>query len=324
MKKILTVQFIDYLVGTVLMIFFNSIYTTAQSITPAKAFANEVLLTTDNDILFITDQYYTAGENLNYHYQTKKKIPLFHNNDSSKTIVSFEYGIKVFNPKNLETTVTQYMDRPYCGWNYIGANVLNFRNKNSGNLFSVQFGLVGEISGIGNFQKWWHKSLGLYTLQGWDSQIRDEAVINLNYNHTHGFPIGKGIELVSSSGAWIGTGSNKISQELTLRLFQFNPLGESSWMNAAISRNKPPKQECFVYVSFEEDYIFSNIFIEGSLFNNSSPFVTTINPWLLTRKIGIQYSENRVTLGIAFVHLAKETEFVSTHDYATIVISRRF
>jgi len=181
------------------------------------------------------------------------------------------------------------------------------------------------MSGIGQLQEWWHKVLNQYPVQGWDTQISNEVVVNLNYNHTHEFSLAKKIAIVSSTGAWIGTGSNRITQEITLRLFSFNPLAQSAFMNANVSRVKRTKPECFVFASLEGDYVLSNIFIEGSLFrSNPSSYETTINPWLFSRKIGIQYSKNRSTLALSFVHLGKETDFVSTHDYTTLVISRRF
>ncbi len=99
------------------------------------------------------------------------------------------------------------MDRPYCGWNFISADLLNFRKKNAGNFFMLQVGLVGKQSGMGQLQQWLHQKIGLYSIYGWDSQIRNEVVVNTNFIHTHGFQLEKKIELVSSTGAWLGTGS---------------------------------------------------------------------------------------------------------------------
>ncbi|MEJ0055257.1 MAG: lipid A-modifier LpxR family protein [Bacteroidota bacterium] len=130
-----------------------------------------------------------------------------HNNDSSKTVLSFRYGNKVFTPKNIDTNDPKEMDRPYCGWNFISADLLNFRKKNAGNFFMLQVGLVGKQSGMGQLQQWLHQKIGLYSIYGWDSQIRNEVVVNTNFIHTHGFQLEKKIELVSSTGAWLGTGS---------------------------------------------------------------------------------------------------------------------
>ncbi len=291
-----------------------------------RYFTNELSVTVDNDYPYATDQYYSAGQDLFYRFLISSKIPVLHNNDSAKTIFSFHYGNKVFTPKDLETQITQLMDRPYCGWNFISADLLNFRRKNSGNYFMIQVGLVGPQSGMDHLQQWLHETIDLYSIYGWDTQIANEVVVNTNFNHTHGFQLTKTIELVSLTGAWLGTGSNKITEEITLRLFRFNPLGESGFMNANVSREKYSKQkkEFFFFASLQANYVLSNIFIQGSLFNNDSPFTTSINPWLFARKFGIQYSGKRISSTFSIVHLSTETPFVSIQNYASVSAAYRF
>ncbi len=286
----------------------------------------ELATTVDNDYPYMTDQYYTAGQDLYYRFLLNSRIPFLRTNDSSKTIFSLHYGNKVFTPENVDTRDTQYMDRPYCGWNFINIELQHFRKKNSANFFVLQLGVVGSESGMGQLQQWWHEAIKLYSIEGWSSQIRNEVVVNTNFNHTHGFALYKHVELVSSSGFVLGTGSNRLSQELTLRLFQFNSLSESTFMNARLSKGLTRnKSEFFLFASLGGDYVLSNIFIEGSLFNsNPSPFTTSINPWFFTQKIGVQYSNRKISFGLAMIHLSKETKLVGTHDYASASLAYRF
>ena len=295
--------------------------------TYAQSPTRELALGVDNDYPFMTDQYYTAGMDVSYRFLVQSKIPLIHSPDSSKTIFSFHAGIKLFTPKNVDTRDTRYMDRPYCGWNFVNAEFLNFRRKNAGNSFAIQVGVVGHETGMGQLQQWLHKTINLYSIEGWDSQISNEFVVNANVNHTHGFQVRKGVEIVLSSGAWVGTGTNKISQEFTVRLFRFNPLSQSSYMNASLSNvsSRKGKPELFFYASMGGDYVLSNIFIQGSLFqNHRSTFTTSLNPWLFSQRIGIQYASNRISVGLACIHLSKETTRVSVHNYASASIAYRF
>ena len=296
----------------------------AQSSTvkwPTKEFA----LTVDNDYPYMTDQYYTAGQDLSYRFLVNSKIPFLPNNDSSKTIFSLHFGNKVFTPENVDTRDVHYMDRPYCGWNFISAELLHFKKSNTSNFFSLQVGVVGTDSGMGQLQQWWHKAIKLYSIEGWNSQISNEVVLNTSFNHTHGIKLIKGVEFVSASGAVVGTGSNKLSQEFTLRLFQFNPLSQSSFMNASLSNGSSKnRSELFLFTSFIGDYVMSNIFIEGSLFkSNPSAFTTSINPWFFTQKIGVQYSNRKISFGLATIHLSKETKLVGTHNYASASLACR-
>ena len=275
----------------------------------------------------MTDQYYTAGLDVSYRLLVRSRIPLLHTTDSTKTIFSLHGGVKIFTPKNVDTQDTRYMDRPYCGWNFINAELLHFNRKNSANSYALQLGAVGRETGMGQLQQWLHKTINLYSIEGWNSQISNEVVVNVNANHTHAFPIAKGIELVSSSGVWAGTGANRVSQEFTLRVFKFNPLSQSSFMNASLSNGSSGqnKSEFFLYASLGGDYILSNIFIQGSLFHsNPSTYTTSLNPWLFSQKIGIQYSCNRISAGLAVIHLGEETTRVSIHNYANASIAYRF
>lgn len=286
--------------------------------------SRELAVIVENDYPFETDQYYTAGLDLFHRFVISSDLPILNNNDSSKTIFSLHYGLKVFTPRDVDTQLPQLMDRPYCGWNFISADVLNFRKKNSGNYLMIQAGLVGNQSGMAHLQEWVHETIGLYSIYGWDSQIANEVVVNANFNHIHQFLLSKNIDLISSTGAWAGTGSNKITQELTLRLLKFNPLNQSAFLNSRISKTNAPRNEFYFFASLEGNYVLSNIFIEGSLFNNPSPFTTSINPWLFAQKIGIQYSGKKVSAAFSITHLGRETPFVTTHNYSSIRLAYRF
>lgn len=296
-----------------------------QSITGDRVYVKEVELNVDNDQPFMTDRYYTAGQDLYYRFLVRPDFSLLHSDDSSKTVMAIHYGNKIFNPRNLDTMDPFYMDRPYCGWSFFSAEVQHFRRKNSGNFLAIQMGVVGKESGMEKLQKWWHRTIHLYPLEGWDSQIVNEFVVNLNYNHAHAFPISKRMEMVSVTSAWAGTGNNRLSEEVTLRLFRFNKLSESAFLASRISEKNIPAKEFFLFTSFGADYVISNIFIQGSLFkDNPSPYTTGINPWLFTSKIGVQYAGGRISASGAVIHLSKETPFVGDHFYASISFSYRF
>ena len=163
-------------------------------------------------------------------------------------------------------------------------------------------------------------------MEGWNSQIANEVVFNSIFKHMQGFKISRNAEFISSSGAWLGTGNNRISQEFTLRLIQFNPLNESSYTNASLNNGASNrKPEFFFFASVAGDYVISNIFIQGSLFkDNPSPYTTSINPFLLTARAGLQYSDRRISAGLSWVHLSKETKLVGVHDYASASVAYRF
>ncbi len=295
---------------------FISSLASAQSVR-----THELTLVVDNDYPYMTDQYYTAGQDLFYRFMLKSK-----DNKSPGSILSLHYGNKIFTPKNVDTDDPKLMDRPYCGWNFISGELRTLPKPHYSNLFVLQIGMVGSESGMGQLQQWLHQVINLYGIEGWNYQIANETVVNVNFNHTRSLLMGDQAELISSSGVWAGTGNNRLSQEFTLRLFQFNELSQSSFLNANIAGGPAGrKQECYFFVALGVDYILSNIFLQGSLFkNNPSPLTTSINPWTLTQKIGIQYAGNKFSLGLSFIHLSKENDLVSPENYASGNIAYRF
>jgi lipid A 3-O-deacylase len=282
---------------------------------------HELGLVVDNDYPYMTDQYYTAGQDLYYRFLLKSR-----NGQPPRSVLSLHYGNKIFTPKNVDTDDPKMMDRPYCGWNFISGELRTLPKANVSNLFALQVGIVGRESGMGQLQQWLHQAINLYGIEGWGYQIANETVVNANFSHTRSFTITEHAELVSSSSVWAGTGNNRLSQELTVRLFNFNPITTSSFLNANIaSHSTARKHELFLFATLGGDYIFSNIFFEGSLFkNNPSPRTTSINPWLFSQKLGIQYAGNKFSLGISIVHVGRENNLVTPENYASGNVAYRF
>src|SRR5258708_26456030 len=157
-------------------------------------------------------------------------------------------------------------------------------------------GLVGPVSGMENIQRWIHR-LTHYTLpKGWGYQIQNELVANLYYARFQNWRLLEDFDLVSQSSVQAGTGSNKLTQDFTFRLIQFNDINNSVFANSRLSwdTRKQGVQRSFEFFFFGGvgiSYVLSNIFIEGSLFHdNKSPFTSSIHPCLHQRKFGLMYS----------------------------------
>ncbi len=270
----------------------------------------------------MTDQYYTAGQDIYYRFLLNSKK----REHPPTSILSLHYGNKIFTPKNVDTDDPKLMDRPYCGWTFISGELRTIKKQNASNLFALQFGMVGSETGMGQLQQWLHQAINLYGIEGWNYQIANEIVVNVNFSHTRSFAIAEWADMVSSTSVWVGTGNNRLSQEFTFRFLRFNPLTTSSYLNSNIAGlSSHRKHELYLYATLGGDFIVSNIFLEGSLFkSNPSLRTTTINPWLLSQKIGIQYAGNRFSLGVSIIHIGKENNLVSDENYASANVAYRF
>ena len=299
-------------------------------------YSREVSLVSENDYLAIEDYYYTAGQDILYRrlVQPNSRLHRFLKprgaSDSSKIIVEYHYGVKIYTPYDIDQTNVTKLDRPYAGWNFGNITFSNFPSIRKSNQYQLEMGLVGPVSGMENLQRWIHE-LTHYTLpKGWKYQIPNELVVNVCYARLQNWRLTNDLDIVSESAAQAGTGSNKVSQELTMRVIQFNDIGNSVFTNSRLSwdsrsQGRGRQFEFFFFFGAGVQYVVSNIFIEGSLFSTSkSQFTAQHEPWVLTRKYGLMFSKHDISWSITFHHLSKEMKVGESHDYASLALSVRF
>lgn len=289
----------------------------------------EVSLTVDNDMLFFRDWYYTAGHELVYRRLVQPNRPihqLFNQRKIlSKILIAYRYGNKIFTPKEITARYTREMDCPYAGWNYLGYSITRLRGLSTISQLETEVGVVGEMSGMGQIQKWWHKQVGWDVPNGWNSQISNEVVVNVNYQLLKSFKIAKELDLVSHFRIHAGTGLNKVGQEFTLRMMSMNPLTQSTFFNARMGHTgEKDTEEVFIFLSYGIDYIFSNIFLEGSLFDNPSPFTVSAEPWVINKGVGIMFSRNRSSFSFEIKNSSQEFANAKRHGFARIACAVRF
>lgn len=312
------------------ILFFSKLCYSFSRVDTLKTLTNEIGLTVDNDILFFIDWYYTAGHELAYRklLSSEKRLVTWFNrkNVSSKLISSVKLGNKIFTPKKTKFAGTQNMDRPYAGYTYVDFSISRLRKLSSISSLEFEVGLVGRATGLGQVQQWWHRQVGYEAPRGWDSQVSNEVVFNVNYHFQKSIKISNEFDLVSSTGLFVGTASNKVSQDLTIRLIEFSPLTQSVFSNSLLGyEGDKDKEEVFLFFGCGVDYVVSNIFLEGSLFNdNPSPFTVDANSWLFRRNFGIMYAKKRGSFALSIVNMGKEMKEGTRHSYASFKFSLRF
>lgn len=290
-----------------------------------KRTTHEVALAIDNDIFFGHDRYYTAGHLLNYRRLLKPRRAADELSRASKTILGFQLGNKIFTPKRTQFVNPINMDRPYAGFDFICASILHSKYKGSLSHVGIELGLVGKVTGVGKMQQWWHKKTGFSEPSGWDSQIANEFVVNTKYQFQKNFSIIKSVDIVSTSGFYLGTGSNKISQNLTLRFLDFNSIDQSTFSNTRLSHNYGTvKKEFFLFLGGGVDYVMSNIFLEGSLFNDRSPFTVHAAPWVARSNAGLMFAKDKASCSISVNTTSKEMQQGSWHKYVSLSFSTLF
>ena len=310
----------------------------AQVTVKSHKINRELSFTYDNDNYFGTDQYYSSGAKINYsrHVESDTKFyKKFHSKktDSTKLIIRYTYGHQMITPSDIKLRPEQLlsMDRPYAGWHYASFSIDNYPSNKAKNSYKITLGLIGEESGIGNLHEWWHKSFGIKHPRGWDTEIRTEPIINLQYNRLQSFKIYNGMNVVTNSHVQTGNGANKIGQSATIRWGKSNTIDNSSFANSRLSNkmpqidnNDPQEEEGFIFYGWDASYVLNNVLIQGSLFNDQSPYVKDIEQLVYIRKFGFMYSNYYTTAAFTIYKISREVIGGKPHHFVSLQLTFRY
>jgi len=96
--------------------------------------------------------------------------------------VTYSLSQAIFTPEDTEREVPDPTDRPYAGVLTFGLG-LHVDRDNRYHGFKLILGVVGPWAGAGEVQREVHRLIHSTIPQGWDSQVHNEPVVNLAYEH---------------------------------------------------------------------------------------------------------------------------------------------
>lgn len=215
-----------------------------------------------NDILK-SDRSYTHGTRVEYNCESN----------------GFAIGQYMYTPEDLRATNIIYGDRPYCGLAYLSL----FREHYTSNSFDyleLQLGAIGDYSFAEETQKIVHKLIGSTFPSGWDNQIANEIGVNLYYQKRHRIDIFKGFLDFSPSGG-VGFGNMYIGADIGVLFRLGYNLPESpnlKQIEPAILSKSRPRFHFYIFSDMDTRFVFHNITLDGSLFENPSVYTVDTKP----------------------------------------------
>ncbi len=275
----------------------------------------------ENDADVNTDMDYTHGTRISllfYRGDTKKSflnIP-FTSSQNTNNFISFAYAHKMYTPYDINKKQLIEDDRPYAGYSYIEIGLHQTTNTYLDSL-TLQTGIVGPSSGMEKLQVFFHEKIGSNNDLGWEYQLKDEFIIQLNYMHKWRLQYSKiyGVEsvLVPYAGANFGNASIKASGGALYRIgfnipkdFGMNSMDEGSFSSLPTHSkaivNDPLKWSFCFNLSAGANLVAQNIFLDGNTFESSySVDKNYLNAYgsagvsLRYRKFSINYEHNYYT-----------------------------
>ena len=203
----------------------------------------------ENDTVVNTDFGYTHGARIGLLFfrgdttDSLLNIP-FISSKNSNNFISFSYANQMFTPYDLDEDQLIKDDRPYAGYSYIEIG-LHQTTDNYLDSLTLQTGMVGPSSKMERLQNFFHKSIDASNASGWDYQLENKFIMQLNYMHKWRLEYSKIYDLdsvlVPYSGLNIGNASIKASVGALYRIgfnipkdFGLNSMNEGSFSSLPI------------------------------------------------------------------------------------------
>lgn len=275
---------------------------------------SEFSFTTENDVYLLNrdDEYYSNGFLFHYRF-----IPNKLDSSSKKEIIDIEFSHKFYTPDDLLYDEISELDRPYAGLLYAGISKSKFKSPHSRFKYGLMLGTTGKASGAEALQKWYHNAVGFKAPRGWEYQIKTALVLNATAEYNKQFTlVPNSMDFISSSSASLGTGHTNFSQNLDFRMGILNVLNKSPFVNAVIGGDSQSiKRFGYVVFGYGVSYVFHDITVSGSLFNDKSPHTGRQMPWVSAFRAGWATGNEKSTFKIMFHWLSKDVQTTRNDCY---------
>lgn len=149
----------------------------------------------ENDLFLNRDDNYTSGVGLSWTsnaaetYENSCFVPRLLRFASFlpglgdpryRSFAAFTLGQEIYTPTDIESPVPPPDQQPYAGVLFFDTAIYAHGTRSLHD-FKLRVGCVGPCSGADQVQTWLHEKIGAPIPQGWDHQLQNELLLNLDY-----------------------------------------------------------------------------------------------------------------------------------------------
>ncbi len=291
-----------------------------------KTYDNQLSVTLDNDRFAprSTDKYYSNGLALNWHFAKTDSSFLFFKK-IEKLIFRIGINHSLFTPSEITFVETWRLDRPYAATIALENEIQIILPNKSIVAAEVVIGSTGPIAKGKELQKWWHNKIKIFEPRGWENQIVNSPIIQLNLNYVKSLLDGSIIDFTSESNINFGTINSSIRQDLLVRIGKYASVNQTNFFKTAINANpKKTPFELFFFFDMGLEYVGYNGLIEGNWIGSESPHTEIAKRWVFHHQFGLQLSTGMLAASFGLNHLSAEVLEGTKHQYASIKMGIRF
>ncbi len=295
----------------------------------------------ENDMLFAnSDRHYTNGVHMSWLTapgmepewvgDAARLLPIF--SDTKDLRVELALGQSMYTPRDISQVNPPDGDRPYAGWLYATVGVISETRDHLDQL-QVGLGIVGPASLAEQSQKTVHELIGSREPMGWDSQLKTEPTLQVNYQRSWRYVaapdfLGMKLDATPHAGIALGNAFTYANTGMMLRLGYNTP---KDYGPPRVQPSLPgsgyfePAGDFgfYVFAGFEGRAVARNMFLDGNLFAdsrsvNKRPFVGDIQAGLAVIVQGVR---------LAYTHVMRSREFDGQDQpdrFGAVSVSFRF
>lgn len=278
----------------------------------------------ENDFFTGTDYYYSQGITVEYVHPGLRRNPfnkllLFQKNDKSKYGISF--NIFGYTPTSIESDQVLYGDRPFQANMAIKSFVLNVDSiKKQRVASSISIGIIGPAALGKEIQTFIHKRIGDPIPKGWQHQIRNDLILNYQFNYEKAIlKAGNNLLVNGIVEAKAGTLYNKFSSG-------FNFMAGSFTDPYSFTPVKK-KNNIYLYGQGQLTLVGYDATIQGGIFNRKSVYIIPakeIERVVFRADIGIMLNIKKVYLCYSQSYLSKEFKKGLNHSWGGLSLALSF
>ncbi len=305
---------------------------TSTSTARAETFRRtEIELRSDNDMYLMNmqDQYYTNGLFLNLR---KTVDPSKLNPKEKNRLMEFRLGHEIYNAYTAQIDSFELVDRPITGYLFVSAGISHFYKKEDYLSYSLALGTIGKRAFGEELQAGLHNLLNMYHAAGWEFQLNNAWVADLELDHNKliGRTRNRVLDVSLHSSVRLGTHQTNVKTGPVFRLGKLAAFDRSAHFNARLqsgtSGTGPVEDEWYLYYKPEAQLVFYDATMQGGMFlDDKGPMTSLPKRWLISNHFGGVYSTDALTFKIQYFFNTKESDqSLFRHQYGSLAMAYRF
>jgi lipid A 3-O-deacylase len=267
MKFLSTRSFLFIAANILFTICIPFVATAQQNVQPPKKMMR---IFEDEDFINIaghgTDESYTNGTMIDYFYTKPERSRFFLDRlfpsagDSSVNTYAWGVAQLMFTPRDISKSEYQPNDYPYAGALFVTHDLYSYNSIKKYSLHtSIIAGIRGPHAYAGETQRFVHGLINYQKPMGWDNQLKDRGIININFRAEKQLYTYKNkLDVIGSGEVFAGNTFNGIIVNPTIRIGKMNPYfnGFISQYSAS-GRNAKNKKNVQAYLFAKPGLIIS-------------------------------------------------------------------